>query len=809
MPLLAAHELDLDSGSVQVYNAMDSMLTAEILGELKSLLPEANAPPQLLGPKLIYDFERALQAPAMEMMLRGWCVDPWAREAGIAELRRRLSRLSLIIDCYAGAIWDQRSPTKPRNDYPKPKLLNPESESQLKLFFYDCMKLPKVTRHKGGEETFPMDRDALEHLDRYFIARPIVQAILAYRDTAGQLEVMESQVDDDWRLRTSYNPAATTTGRWSSSKSTTGTGRNLQNIEEDLRYWLVADPGAKLLGADLEQAESRETAWLCGVLFDDWSLLDSCESGDPHTVVARIIWPKLAWNGDLAHDRKIAETIYYRHYSHRDMAKRCRHACLTEDHEVLTPSGWVPIGEKPDIILQFSEEKSEFVVVSNWTDSEQEVVFCEWNGSSLSAQMTPDHRILYRNDSKSGLKIATATAVSNMASAKIPSGWGYIGGTVEISVEDARLIAAYQCDGYWNHGSKVEFHLRKPRKIARLENLANAGKREYSQGRSDYDKFYVQIPEISTWPKKAGAYLLTWPEDSVRAYLEELVYWDGHIDKKGCSTLSSTDKDHLEWIQTINRIYGIGGNLVQHSGISGFGSVSYVLAYNGRQFTKSSSLRKTRKFMKARALCPTVPSGFFYIRRNGKISVTGNTEKGGLPPEISKQLRIPVPMIREFQQKYFAEFPAQQKLFTWIASQIQRDRYLINAFGRRRDFFGRPDSHDTLKEAIAFMSQSPTADRLNLGLWRIWRYEPDLALLAQLHDAVYAQRSEVTDEADLIARVQRHLDVPLSFRGRRFTVPSEVKVGWRWANATPAWPDGMIKWKGSDTRTRTQARVAA
>lgn len=497
------------------------MLTSEILGELKGLLPGDNAPPEQQGFQLIYDFERALQAPAIEMMLRGWRIDPWARETGIAELRKRLTRLSYIIDAFAGSIWNYRSPTKSKNDYPKPKLLNPESTQQLSKFFYEVMQLPPIIKHKDGAETRPMDRDALEKLRAYFIARPIINAILAYRDIAGQLEVLESEVDDDWRMRTSYNPAMTSTGRWSSSKSITGSGRNLQNIEEDLRYMFISDIGMKLVGADLEQAESRETGWLCGVLFNDWSYLDAAESGDLHTAVSRLIWPNLAWNGDIVHDRKLAETPYYRHFTHRDIAKRAGHA----------------------------------------------------------------------------------------------------------------------------------------------------------------------------------------------------------------------------------------------------------------------------------------------------------TEKMGQPAEIAKQIHVPLPLIKEFQGKQFRAFPCLPKFFNWVASQIQREHFLIDTFGRRRDFFGRADSTDTIKEAVAFMSQSPTANRLNLGLWRVWKHmgpnsDTPVELLAQLHDAIYLQRSERdTDEAAVVAEVKRHLDVPLSFRGRVFTVPSEIKTGWLWSNAYEPQANGtkklkhsngLIKFSGYDARTRIE-----
>src|SRR5271166_5155330 len=520
MPLIAAHELDVSQGSPQVYNALDSALTFEVLGELKSLLPGHNeTSPELFGPKLIYDFERALQAPAIEMMLRGWRIDPWARELGMTELKRRLSRLSVIIDCYAGAVWNQRSPTKRSNDHPSPKLLNPMSGTQLRSFFYDCMKIPPITKHKDGKETLPMDRETLEKLESYFIARPIIAAILAYRDIETQLEVFEAEVDEDWRMRSSFNMSSATTGRASSSKSITGSGRNLQNVEESLRYIFVADENKKLVGADEQQAETRETGFLCGVLFNDWSYLDSAESGDPHTNLARLIWPNLAWTGDPKKDRTVADQIYYRHHSYREVAKRGRHA----------------------------------------------------------------------------------------------------------------------------------------------------------------------------------------------------------------------------------------------------------------------------------------------------------TEKGGQAQEISKQIRVPYPMVKEFQEKLFTLFPVLPKFFTWVAGQLQRERYLINTFGRRRDFFGRPDSTDTIKEAIAFMSQSPTADRTNLGLYRIWKHmgpqsSVSFELLAQLHDAVYGQRSELdTDEATVVAHIKRHLDVPMTFRGRTFTVPSEAKTGWCWANAyettedgTPVLKhaDGLMKFAGNDRRTR-------
>ena len=87
----------------------------------------------------------------------------------------------------------------------------------------------------------------------------------------------------------------------------------------------VADAGWKLCGIDLEQAESREVGWLCGVLFEDWSYLNACEGGDLHTTTAKLIWPELGWSGPASADRVLAEQKFYREFSYRDMSKRGGH----------------------------------------------------------------------------------------------------------------------------------------------------------------------------------------------------------------------------------------------------------------------------------------------------------------------------------------------------------------------------------------------------------------------------------------------------------------------------------------------------
>jgi len=467
----------------QIYNGLDCCITHEVLDAIREIGPAPS----------IYNFTRALQAPVMDMMRRGFLVDSYERQKGIETLTVEIDRLTALLNKFSYAFWDRP--------------LKANSPKMLQEFFFGEMKIPEIWTSKKGERKLSMDREALEKLDNYFHARPFVATILAIRDAVKQLSVLKTEIDSDGRMRTSYNVAGTETGRFSSSTNAFGTGTNLQNITAGLRTMFISDPGYKICGIDLEQAESREVGWLSGTICGDWSYLDACYSGDLHTLVARTAWPHLDWNGDAKHDRRIADTPFYRNLTYRDLAKKL------------------------------------------------------------------------------------------------------------------------------GHGSNYR----------------------------------------------------------------------------------------------------------------------------------------------------------------------------GLPPTMARHAKLPVAVAEQFQRNYFDQFPGIPKWHRWVAQQLQTTHRLVTPFGRERTFFGRANDDTTLREAIAFSPQSATADRLNLILWRVWYYMPEVQLIAQVHDALYFQYPEHLDEQDVISRALSHFHIEFESDGHKLVVPGEAKVGWNWGNFDPnSNPDGLAKWKGKkDERTRT------
>lgn len=304
MRIIKTHELS-DAGSavekLWIYNGLDCCVTREVFDIIEPQLDATT--------RRTYEFSLTLQAPVLEMKIRGVKIDLRQRDRIVNEFEQTLIQLEDNL---------QRILTEGLGLGP----FNWRSPVQLQYLFYRVLRLPEI-RFQGRTT---VNRNALEKLKGHFYARPIVNHILALRDIAKKIGVLRTEIDPDGRIRTSYNIAGTNTGRFSSSLADFGTGTNLQNIEKRLRSIFVADPGMKFAQLDAEQGESRLVGAIEWNLFADPRYLDACESGDLHTAVCRLAWgDQLKWTGDLESDRELAEQPFYREHSYRHMAKVLGH----------------------------------------------------------------------------------------------------------------------------------------------------------------------------------------------------------------------------------------------------------------------------------------------------------------------------------------------------------------------------------------------------------------------------------------------------------------------------------------------------
>lgn len=302
--IIQTHAVDLstldDFTRSQVYNGLDCCVTHDVFAAIEPQLDTHTA--------RTYALSRALQGPVLEMRIRGVLIDQARRMEVIDELfeisdvlERQLNRI--ILDGAGLATFNWRS------------------HADLQRLFYTTFVLKPII-YQGRPTT---NRAAREKLAIHPIATQIIKHINTLTELGDKISVLRTSIDSDGRIRTSYNIAGTSTGRFSSSLSEFGTGGNLQNVEESLRSIFIADRGWKFAKADAKSGESYAVGGIEWNRFGDGTYLDAVESGDVHTAVARIVWPDLAWSGDNRRDKELAEQPFYRHYSYRFMCKKLGH----------------------------------------------------------------------------------------------------------------------------------------------------------------------------------------------------------------------------------------------------------------------------------------------------------------------------------------------------------------------------------------------------------------------------------------------------------------------------------------------------
>lgn len=300
-----------------VYSGIDALVMP---GLLKRLLPRLDATTER-----IYALERALQGPAMSMMIRGCAIDDTARKEGLAVLRKdeRVLERQLTLDvagvwslkrAQAGKCSGERAGKNhrwaPRGTDPeeqvcldcgiprvRPVPFNPRSHQHNVHLLYTDMGLAKQRDYGGAVTT---DKEALDRLQRKYPEHVVL--LQQIRDAKGLrkiISVLAADGSPDGRWHCSFNVGATVGARWSSSEDCYKDNSNMMNLPGKIRNMFVADPGMELLSVDLEQAESRVIAYK----FEDEAYIRAHEEGNVHVYVGRILFPDLPWTGDEAEDK--------------------------------------------------------------------------------------------------------------------------------------------------------------------------------------------------------------------------------------------------------------------------------------------------------------------------------------------------------------------------------------------------------------------------------------------------------------------------------------------------------------------------
>lgn len=170
--------------------------------------------------------------------------------------------------------------------------LNPNSPQQLKDYFYTQKGIPPYyTRPGRGKKPKPTCNDnALKRLSRATTTRPAYEEAKLIRriKKASKLRssFLEAKLDPkSERLVYAINPVGTKNGRFSTKSTLFGFGMNVQNLPQQFKRFVLADPGALLWEVDKRQGEWVISAYMAR----DPNMIEVAESGvDAHTATAKL-----------------------------------------------------------------------------------------------------------------------------------------------------------------------------------------------------------------------------------------------------------------------------------------------------------------------------------------------------------------------------------------------------------------------------------------------------------------------------------------------------------------------------------------
>ena len=262
-----------------IYNCKDACVTLESWKTLEKEL-------RVHGDDKYMERVMDLVEPLTYLNLRGIRIDRPSISQFIEMANGRMKELQERMDKIAG------------------ERINMLSSKQLQTYFYVVKGVKPYYSRVTGAPT--VNDEALKRLSRKgFEEADIIEEYRALNKLVGTY--LDIKVDEDDRMRCFFNPAGTTTGRLSSSKTVLGTGTNLQNVPKDARAFFVADEGHILVEADLSQAEARVVAYLAG----DPTMMMAFETGrDIHQISAEL----------FGTTRRVAKTV--NHASNYDMGYR-------------------------------------------------------------------------------------------------------------------------------------------------------------------------------------------------------------------------------------------------------------------------------------------------------------------------------------------------------------------------------------------------------------------------------------------------------------------------------------------------------
>lgn len=316
-------------------------------------------------------------------------------------------------------------------------------------------------------------------------------------------------------------------------------------------------------------------------------------------------------------------------------ANRTGRFCLTGDHEVLTDKGWERL------------DKWQGGRIACWTPNGEIISFQKANALSFSYQgamyeyedkriaqiSTPDHKMYVK---KRYDRTWETDTVENMAAYRpsIPF-TGYRTSQSGMEHFNLRVLVMVQADGHYCEDGTIMLGFSKTRKVERCKMLLRQANiaftcKNYTENNKTRYQFKIASRNVPLWlrlfrEKTFDSWLF---DESADVFFDELEYWDGYRSAKNSIQYSTCNKQNADMVQAFAHISGRAAQVKEknRSDENPNWHTAYVVdIWLTPKNCHEIKNKPTISQFVGTVYCAETSTGYFLVRRKGRVWVTGNS----------------------------------------------------------------------------------------------------------------------------------------------------------------------------------------
>lgn len=314
-------------------------------------------------------------------------------------------------------------------------------------------------------------------------------------------------------------------------------------------------------------------------------------------------------------------------------ANRTGRWCLTGDHEILTDHGWSTLSEWSGGTIACWNPHGEVVSFqkAEAVSFDYDGDMYEYEDKRISQISTPDHKMWVKRRYGGEWQ---ADTIENMAKYRpsIPF-TGRRNTDAGLEHCQLRVLVMVQADGHFTADGSIRLSFKKLRKIERCKHLLRTADisftfRSYEQSRVSV--ITVNSRDVPLWlrlfrEKTFGTWLF---DESPDVFFDELAYWDGYHSAKNSIQYSTCNRQNADMVQAFAHLTGRCALVRKRS--RSFEHENWKDAYVVDVWLTPKNCHEVKSkpailHFVGKVYCAVTPTGYFLVRRNGRVWVTGNS----------------------------------------------------------------------------------------------------------------------------------------------------------------------------------------